>query len=296
MFFDFHTFNVSENFTWIESNPIATQHFTLADENAGAGAVRKKTRAALPFIRINTANLEPTAGTGEISGITSLDPGTPLAWSMHPVTSGTGNSTSEFQGTTLVVHGTGGINRWSVEPGTDALKPARYQLRITGNPTGNTSPAGTISAIAEFSLPPPASGIKNTTGSAHSSSRFVTIDALPEMRKNNIYQITGTTGLPAGEDLFVQVHPSSFNTDYSFTIDPKEKTEAGMFSGAIGGVRIVKGSGSENLWSFELYTYQMDPGRYEVNASTDKYDSQSPRMDHLIPGDIYALKNFTLEN
>jgi hypothetical protein len=290
------TINVTDNFTWVESDPIATQHFTLTDENAGTGSVRKKTRIALQFIRINTDDQEPTAETGEISGITSLEPDTLLAWSMHAVTSGTGNNTKEHQGTTRVVPGTVGVNRWYVEPGTDALTPARYQFRITGNPTRNSTSAETISAIAEINISLPAPVIKNTNGSARSSSGFVTIDALPEMRINDIYQITGTTGLPVGDDLLVQVYPSSFDTDYYFTIDPKEKTEGGMFSGAMGTVSVVKGSDSGNLWSFELQTYQMDPGKYEVNVSNDKYDSHSTSLLRLIPGDISGMKKFTLKS
>jgi hypothetical protein len=176
------------------------------------------------------------------------------------------------------------------------MKPARYRIRVTedtGDKTPEITPEGGISAVSEFNLIPPAPGTKNTTDPLRTSSRFVTVDTLPDMRIHDIYLITGTTSLPPGEDLLVQVYPSSFKTDYDFTINPKNKTtEGGSFSGATGTVRIVNGSGSENLWSFELQTYLMDPSIYEVNVSNDKIDYQA---GETIPGDVFSSKKFTLK-
>ena len=207
----------------------------------------------------------------------------------------TGSGLQSDQGITGVIPGTEGINRWSVVFDTAHMNPARYRISVTedtGNNTHEITPEGSMSVVSEFSLSPPASGIKNTTGPLHSSSRFVTIDTLPDMRIHDIYLITGTTSLPPGEDLLVQVYPSSFRTDYDFTINPKDKTQGGSFSGAMGGVRIVKGSGVENFWSFELRTYLMDPSVYEVNVSNDKFDYQ-PR--ETIPGDVFSSRKFTLK-
>ncbi|MEN6396778.1 MAG: hypothetical protein ABFC78_09880 [Methanoregula sp.] len=175
------------------------------------------------------------------------------------------------------------------------MRPAHYRISVTDNTGNNTqeiTPEGGISAVSEFNLTPPVPGTKNTTDPLGTSSRFVTIDTLPDMRIHDIYLITGTTSLPPGEDLLVQVYPSSFRTDYDFTINPKDKTQGGSFSGAMGGVRIVNGSGVENLWSFELRTYLMDPSIYEVNVSNDKIDFQ-PR--ETIPGDVFSSKKFTLK-
>jgi hypothetical protein len=246
------------------------------------------------FIRVNPIDEAETGNRETITGITSLEPGTSLLWMTEEIGNETGSSLQSAQGITGVIPGTEGINRWSLVLDTAHMIPARYRIHITentGNSTQEITPEGDISAISEFSFIPPAPGTKNTTGTAHSSSRFVTIDTLPDMRINNIYLITGTTSLPPGEDLSVQVYPSSFSTDYDFTINPKDKTQGGSFSGATGGVRIVNGSDSENLWSFELRTYQMDPSIYVVNVSNDKFER---RPTEMIPGDVFSSRKFNL--
>ncbi len=289
------TITFKENFTMVESDPIATQHFKLGDENAGPGSIRKKTVIKKPFIRVNTIDEKETGNRETITGITSLEPGTSLLWMTEETGNETGRNVQCSGGITNVIPGTEGINRWSVVFDTAHMRPACYRISITDNTGNNThkiTPEGGISAVSEFNLIPPAPGIKNTTDPLRSSSRFVTIDTLPDMRTHDIYLITGTTSLPPGEDLLVQVYPSSFRTDYDFTINPKDKTEGGSFSGATGGVRIVQGSGSENLWSFELRTYLMDPTIYEVNVSNDKFDYQPTGN---IPGDVFSSRKFTLK-
>jgi hypothetical protein len=281
-----------ENFTIIESDPIATAHFTLGDEHAGAGSVRKKSpRVVLPFIRINPADQKP-GGNQRITGITSLAPGTPLAWSMHPVTSGTGN-TQEPQGTATVIAGTAGINRWSVLPGTDTLKPARYQFSISVHPTGNTSPVGTVSASSEFNIPLIPATQKNTTGTTQVPGGFITIDTLPDMQINNMYTLTGTTSLPPGKYLLVHVEPASFETDYNFSLDAKETSRnrtlsgAAVFSGVAGGIDVVNGSNGNNLWSFRLETYHMGPGRYQLNVSNDDFDYAAK---NIVYGGLFSTR------
>ncbi|MCK9593497.1 MAG: hypothetical protein M0Q91_15955 [Methanoregula sp.] len=289
------TIAYTENFTIVKSDPIASQYFTLEDENASQGSIRKKTMIKKPFIRVNSIDEMETGDRQRITGITSLEPGTPLLWTITEVGNETGSGLQSAQGITDVIPGTEGINRLSVAFDTAHMKPARYRISVsedTGNKTQGITHEESISANSEFNLIPPVPGTKNTTDPLRTSSRFVTVDSLPDMRIHDIYLITGTTSLPPGEDLLVQVHPSSFSSDYDFTINPKDKTQGGSFSGAMGGVRIVKGSGVENLWSFELRTYLMDPSIYEVNVSNDKIEFQ-PR--ETIPGDVFSSKKFTLK-
>jgi hypothetical protein len=276
-------YTVDENFKMNESHPVATQHFSLSDENAGAGNIRKKTRIVLPFIRINPVDQQPAAKKQEISGITSLAPGTPLAWSMRPVNGGTGNSTQEYQGTARVFSGTVGINRWSVLTGTSIPEPGRYQFRITGNPAADATP---ISAIAEFDIPPVPGTLQNTTGTAQFPREFITIDTLPDIRTNNMYLITGTTSLPAGNDLLFQIHPASFVSDYNFSFDQQGNQIAEM-SGVTGMVKIMNGSGGTNLWSIDVNSYSLIPARYEVNVSNDRYEFNSSEM---VNGNVFSSR------
>ncbi len=290
------TIAFTENFTrMVESDPLVTRHFTLGDEHKGPDSIRKKAVTKRPFIRVNPVGETEAGSRGRITGITSLEPGTPLLWTTEGIGNGTCTGIPCPGGITGVVPGTEGVNRWSVVFDTAQMKPARYRISVTedtGNTTQKIAPGEGMPAVSEFSLVPPAPGIKNTTAPLTTPPGFVTIDALPDMRTNDKYLITGTTSLPAGEDLLVQVYPSSFRTDYDFTINPKDKSQGGSFSGATGTVRVVNGSGSENLWSFELQTYLMSPTTYEVNASNDRYDGRPPG---IIPGDMFSARKFTLK-
>ena len=149
------------------------------------------------------------------------------------------------------------------------MTPARYRLIITGNTgnSGNTSSAGNISTSSEFDVGPVPATITNATGPAPVTPGFVTIDSLPDIRTNGVYVITGTTSLPPGGDLLVEVTPRSFMTEYNFSFDSRDNSQkdasssaTGTFSGAIGMVRVVNGSHGDNLWAFDLETYPIVPG------------------------------------
>ena len=286
------TFTVAKNYTWILSDPIATAYFTLGDGQAGTGTIHKKTPPVPRFIRINPVPSGQMQDNLTVSGITSLAPGTPLAWSMYSLANGTPGSTAAYSGTTPVTEGTEGVNRWDIQPDTGMIPPGRYEIRVTGNPDGNTSPAGALSASAEFD-------ISSNTTSAGTSPGFITIDALPDITINNITVITGTTSLPAGGDLLVEVYPESFETGYSFSTDARETdmnrslSGAAVFAGATGRVPVTKGSGNYNLWSFRLETYKFSPGQYQINVSNNDYD---PAKHAVIYGNLSSSKIFSIRN
>jgi hypothetical protein len=252
---------------------------------------------------MNTIDEQETGDKKTITGITNLQPGKTLQWMITETSNETGSDFQSARGITNVIPGTKGINRWSAVFDTAHMKPARYRVFVTediGNSIQGITPDGGMSAISEFNLTPPASGTKNTTDSVHSPDRFVTIDTLPDIRINDIYLITGTTSLPAGEDLRVRVYPVSFMSDYNFTLNPKDQIQDSVSSGATGTlsgagskVRIVQGNATKNLWSFELRTYRMEPGRYEVNVCNDKSDAQ---LKVPVPGDVSSSKKFTLRD
>lgn len=293
------TITWKENFTGIiESDLIATGHFTIGDEKAGPGIIRKKIPDIKPFIRVNPIDKPQSVQNLVISGITNLGPGTPLSWRIQPVTNGTQDDVGKFQGSTVVVAGTEGINRWSIGPDTADMNTARYQLTITGNPTGTTSFTGNISACSEFDFLTLPATVTNATSPAPVTPGFITIDSLPDIRTNGVYVITGTTSLPLGEDLLVEITPRSFMTEYNFSFDSRDNRQrdasssaTGSFSGAVGNVRIINGSNGENLWAFDLETYQITPGMYEVNASNRKFDQD---VHALVPGNLSSSKIFTI--
>lgn len=291
------TFELMENFTRIEHDPLATAYFTLADGQAGTNAIHKKTRVVQPFIQINPPDQKPPDRISEIAGITSLAPGTPLIWSLQPATGESGDSSQEEQGTAQVIAGIDDVNRWYARPTAGDLAPGRYRFRIVASPEGTGVTAGTFSAESAFDVPPLPSTPQNATGILQVPQRYIAIDALPPIRTNSVYTLTGTTSLPAGNVLQVQVYPVSFETNFNFTFDPRESGQnvslvgSAVFSGASAGVDVKKGGGGENLWSFRLETYHMNPGQYRLNVSNygDHPANATPVPGNLFSSEIFAV-------
>lgn len=287
------TYSTGENYTFIENPPLATGHFTLGDDNAGPGTIQKRSPAVQPYIRINP--LQQTGSILKISGITSLAPATPLAWVLQGTANTTASSVSESRGTVLVTEGTEGVNRWSVQVDNSTPAPGQYRVTLTGNTTGNTSPAGTVSASTTFVPAGPATS-GNTTAILSVFAHYIAIDTLPDIHTDGVYVITGTTSLPAGQDLTMNVYPAAFETgSYNFSVDAKDTgpnttfSDTGTFSGASAGTVVVEGTGEENLWAFKLETYKFSPGEYLVNVSNDNYDFTTRSMQY---GDLFSSRIF----
>ena len=287
------TYSIGENYTFIENLPIATGHFTLGDDNAGPGAIRKRSPAVQPYIRINP--LQQTGSILIITGITSLAPATPLEWILQGTANATSYSSPGSRGTVLVTEGTGGVNRWSVQVDNSTPAPGQYRVTLTGNIAGNTSPAVTVSASTTFVPAGPATS-GNTTAILPVFAHYIAIDTLPDIHTDGVYVITGTTSLPAGQDLTMNVYPAAFETgSYNFSVDAKDTgpnttfSNTGTFSGANGGTVVVKGTGGENLWAFKLETYKFSPGEYLVNVSNDNFDWTTRTMKY---GDLYSSRIF----
>ncbi len=285
------TYSFGENYSLIENLPLASGHFTLGDDNAGPGAIHARSPAVPLYIRINP--IEQAGDTLRITGITSLPPGTPLSLDLYTVTSASAVNSVENNGTTLVTDGTEGVNRWAVK--IDDVSPGQYKVTITGNPAGTTSPAGMVSATLDFGVPPALS--RNTTGITPGSP-FITIDTLPDIHTEGVYVISGTTSLPFGQELMVNVYPAAFETgSYNFSVDASIAgpdttfSDTGSFSGAGGGITVVNGTGGENLWLFRLETYKFSPGEYVVNVSNDDFDVTTMTMKY---GGLFGSKIFTV--
>lgn len=122
------------------------------------------------------------------------------------------------------------------------------------------------------------------------SSKFITIDNIPDMMRNRTYNITGITDLPTGEELIVKVLP----LEYDFDINLKNQSMTGTLMGAVGNATVLNGNGNLNLWSFELQTGQLDPDsrKYFVNVSNDRFD---PWTSAIISGDAFCTQKFTLK-
>ncbi|MDD1702103.1 MAG: hypothetical protein LUQ31_03885 [Methanoregula sp.] len=289
------TYSIGENYTFIENLPLATGRFTLGDDTAAPGAIRKRSPAVQPYIRINP--LQQTGSSLKITGITSLAPATPLEWILQGTANATANSSPGFRGTILVTKGTAGVNRWSVQVENRTLEPTQYRVTLTGNAAGNTAPGGTVSASTTFVPAGPATS-GNITALLPVPAHFIAIDTFPDIHTEGVYVITGTTSLPAGQDLTMNVYPASFETgSYNFSVDAKDAgqnttlSDTGMFSGAAAGTVVVNGTGRENLWSFKLETYKFSPGEYLVNVSNDNFDLTTRTMKY---GNLFSSRVFPI--
>jgi hypothetical protein len=286
------TYSFGKNYSLIQGAPLVTGSFTLGDDNAGPGAIRKRSPAVQPYIMINP--LEQAGTVLKITGITSLAPATPLEWDLHAVTNITAGNPTQYRGTTPVTEGTEGVNRWSIEIDNGTPGPRQYQVVINGNTTGTASPAGTVSASLNFDVPQYPGISRNTTGRTPGSPHYITIDTLPDLHTDSVYVITGTTSLPAGQGIMMNVYPAAFETgSYNFSVDARDTgtnttfSETGVFSGATGGTAVVNGTGGENLWSFRLETYKFAPGVYLINISNDDFDTATMTMKY---GDLFSSR------
>ena len=292
----FRTMKFTNNFTeMIESDPITSFQFTLGDDNCTGECIRKKDPVKESFIRINP--VPEGMGDPEVTGITSLAPGTPLVWRMDEKTGTAVTSPAVYQGKVKVIPGTEGVNRWSFLPDKDTIHPGLYQVTVAADTGENLqiNGSGRVSGSLVFNYTgekiPVVIREENRTGSGNNAPVLITIDTLPEMRVDDKYIVSGTTNLPPGEELCFEVHPPDLMLNYNFTINPRDKSQGGTISGIAGCVPVVNGSGIENLWTFEMQTYSLAPGRYEVNISNIRTD---PVSSQLIPGVFTNSEEFTV--
>jgi hypothetical protein len=87
---------------------------------------------------------------------------------------------------------------------------------------------------------------------------FISVDPLSDKTVGDKVTISGTTNLPAGTEIQVQVYAASFE---------KGTNDTGEFSGAMGNVEVMSGSGGTNTWSMDVDTSVLVPMEYIVNTS-----------------------------
>jgi hypothetical protein len=280
------SFDLGEDYTRIESAPLVSRQFTLGDEKSGPASIRKRTVMEQSFIRINEPDENPLAASGKITGITSIVPGASLEWHIDNSTQGGAGVSTE--GVTEVTRGTEGINRWSFMPGLPQSPGGRFRVTVAGK-TGSATDE--ISGTAEFRLN--TTGTANNSGTKGDSEGFITIDSLPDIRQNGVYIITGTTSLPAGDELLFMVLPYTSGTEIDLMIDPVTKAQVSRnpYSGQNGMIQVMQGDTTTNFWAFQLETYMMEPGTFVIKMDNDRYDLKT---GNLVFRGLNASRVFTL--
>jgi len=93
---------------------------------------------------------------------------------------------------------------------------------------------------------------------------LVTIDSIGEHAVGDTFTITGRTNLAVGDDLTIDITPSSFTAT--------AKTQTTGIGGASGTVPVVAGD-DENTWSFEVITTSFQPDDYNVKVESIEADT-----------------------
>ena len=109
-----------------------------------------------------------------------------------------------------------------------------------------------------ISVNPASDKITGGTLTASSSGQYVRINPVTNAKFGEALTISGTSNLPNGTNLLVQVYPASFEQSIP---------DNGVFSGAEGAVDVRTGSGGVGTWSLDIDTSQLQPTKYLVNVS-----------------------------
>jgi len=112
--------------------------------------------------------------------------------------------------------------------------------------------------------------------------QYISVDPVSDRNAGDVFAVTGTTNLPVGTELMVEIYPKSFEEHVSDT---------GEFSGAIGTADVTSGFGGVNTWSMEVNTSVLVPMEYLVNASVPKGDI---KKGNFATGDTFGSTTFTL--
>jgi hypothetical protein len=286
------------------SDLLASSRFTLNNSSATTPGPGSRGNP-VPFITVNKVGSRIIGDKFLVSGTTNLPPDTDLLYaviqqsniSTFTIDPKTGNETIlgglTRTGIIPVYTGTEGINRWSFALDTTRFIPDTYRVVVT---PGNTSAdkigkEGLFGSTSLVLRDTPANSIVSSSPVSNSSP-FITVDTPGTRHYGDRFTITGTTNLPEGDGIMVQVTPS-FTSDFTLIVDPKTGSMGGEFSGMMGGVRVVRGPDGVNLWSMQVETASLKPSKYEINASTYVED---PVTKKTIFGNVSGTAQFTLES
>lgn len=97
---------------------------------------------------------------------------------------------------------------------------------------------------------------------------FISVDPVSDKNAGDVFTVTGTTNLPVGTELMVEIYAASFD---------EHASDTGEFSGAMGTADVTSGFGGINTWSMEVNTSVFVPMEYLVNVSVITGDVRNSR-------------------
>jgi hypothetical protein len=167
----------------------------------------------------------------------------------------------------------------------------RFDIDLVGNEVRNLIPGGgitlfTLTGSGRLQGPAAAAALidamnsQNVDDMATSFSFLVNVPSstarvIPDHFIGDVFTITGSTNLAAGDDILVEITSASFL--------PAKKTESSGFSGMSRMVRVVKGSDGDNRWDVVVDTKGFAADEYIVTAEAVGIGSIATTGFRLLP-------------
>ena len=120
---------------------------------------------------------------------------------------------------------------------------------------------------------------------------FISVDPVSEKHVGDQFTLSGTTSLPVGSEILIEVYPASYESGSGTITNPETGAVTGTFSGATGTITVTKGSGNVNAWSTLIDSKTFRPGEIVVIAASLKGDIA--KGDYT-KGDVFTETKFTL--
>lgn len=205
-----------------------------------------------PYITIYPVGDHAVGDIINITGTTNLPVNTTLYVSAGPVVF-TNYEPNYFIGQTLVIQGQKS-NIWSIVLNTSRFSIDEYSLFV--EPL-NKNP---LIEYTKFNVTPKRR-IPQTTLQENYANKMITLDPITPHYQNESFTITGTTDLPPGDELLIEV----FSLNH--TLGPKGTD----YSGAVGVVNVREELTGKNIWSFTVNSSDLKPDDYKVVVTSYRY-------------------------
>jgi hypothetical protein len=247
-----------------------------------------------PFISVDPVGDKNIGEHILITGKTSLPAGSEILIEVSPASfepgpgmvadPKTGVVSGEFtgaMGTVTVVKDMAGSNVWSLPIETKTFKPMIYLVsasNLKGDLSKGNLMRGEISGETQFTL--------HASPLINSKALFITVDQISDKKIGDKFTVAGSTTLPVGTEILVDVSPVSFIPDPKTTPDPKTGAVSGEFTGVKATMTVTGGNEGKNLWSFNLDTSTFKSTEYSVTVI--------PMKNDLAGGAISAATSFNV--
>jgi hypothetical protein len=119
---------------------------------------------------------------------------------------------------------------------------------------------------------------------------FISVDPVSDKNVGEQFTITGTTNLPAGSEIMVDIHPSSLDLNTGMVSDPKTGAAMRLDGSMVvtGMFTVDKNPDGIATWSFDVPSAKFLTGEY--TAIVFVYNKNKPG-----PGDISGVTKFTVK-